>query len=1289
MALKIFYKGILNTHHSWAIVGTELLLALEKIGCEVHAESSNGTKKVDRRIKHLLKGPCNNPAFSMAYSIPNNIRHLPGPKRVSIYNYETTILPAGWARLINESADLFLPSSKFAKMIFLRNGVDDKKTEILPHGINTDNYNPDIPPYTFKTKKFVFLAVSSPHARKGLDILLEAFGEEFASIEPVCLVIKTSLPKQKQHFEVDVRKILDKVRAKRVLPEVRVLLDAVPSLASLYRGAHCFVNPSRSECFSIPALEAVACKTPVITTSYGGQTDFLTSESSYLLRYKLVSASKNLQYWHYHPKALIAQPDKEHLKQMMRHVFENYAEAKRRAERAYEIIPNYTWEKVGEQLIEHCDKHGIIRASQRPTPTSKNNKKVQNTGKVQIVTKESLQTETIPTSQIQSNENITISSFSIILNEQKNIKAMLENISPLFDEIVLVDGGSEDETVKIITQYIKQTKSKHIKLFVRPQEGDRYSKQWNQTEQRNFALKQCTSDWVMMLDADERLDAAFKKIVRDIVRSRRSLAYAMPKYHYWQSEDKIRVDGWWFPNYSYRLWKNFEGIKYEKKARHCQPIIVNMPCVLNHRKLEDRGPFLLYPIHHLHYVNPAKYGDFFRANDKDVKTFDELKKNLKVKSVLPLNKALTGTPVNITPNITKAEVSNKLINKHPAILYYYQNFPFYSGGRYHLWTLAVAMARSGIRVHMVTDGKNLYDKDFPVPPLMTIEKIGKIRSNTEPQHLSGFDAVFATPAGTGLAALNYAQKHNIKLISTLLETPNQIREGRNTGAADESYEYWKNYKKALINSDYITVSTKLGKKKLLEWISSIDPKKVGFAPPIINIEKLSKRPIKMQHEITFVSRLAKHKNPDHIFQAMSEIKNPPAINIIGWGNKEKIQKKFPRLKFNTYTNITDASKFEIIKRSKLLVTPSFYEGFGMSPAESFYCKRPVVSYPLSVFKEVYGKTIYYAKKGNVQDLKKKVEQLLTNDKLRQEKAEEGHKRIQGKYDITTIGNRLANVVRKLTLPKFSICTIALNEEEYIENVLRNFYDWECCHQIIIVEGAVKLYPKDNVKKGHSTDRTIEIIKNFPDPQNKIVLVQGEWKNKMEQRSQYAKRITGDYMFVVDADECYIKADLDILKNEVLSKPNVELWRFNQDPNPSRRGIIHFWHGIDKHVIGGYWNVPHNRIYKFSKGLRYTTNHNHPAKKNGKAVVKDNVKTETTKIKCYHLGFSKCKQNMADKIQFYKNRGEGKEKNPQLRKRRQMYVDCRDAWFNWKPGNKLPHGAKVLPYNGPLPEVLQR
>lgn len=96
----------------------------------------------------------------------------------------------------------------------------------------------------------------------------------------------------------------------------------------------------------------------------------------------------------------------------------------------------------------------------------------------------------------------TLTTFLIVKNEEHFISQCLESIQDISDEIVIVDTGSTDRTLEFIKNY-------NVKL---------YHYQWNNNfaEARNFALKQCTKDLILYIDADERLTDNSKNIINDI-----------------------------------------------------------------------------------------------------------------------------------------------------------------------------------------------------------------------------------------------------------------------------------------------------------------------------------------------------------------------------------------------------------------------------------------------------------------------------------------------------------------------------------------------------------------------------------------------------------------------------------------------------------------------------------------------------------------------------------------------------------------------------------------------------
>ena len=70
-------------------------------------------------------------------------------------------------------------------------------------------------------------------------------------------------------------------------------------------------------------------------------------------------------------------------------------------------------------------------------------------------------------------------------------------------------------------------------------------------------------------------------------------------------------------------------------------------------------------------------------------------------------------------------------------------------------------------------------------------------------------------------------------------------------------------------------------------------------------------------------------------------------------------------------------------------------------------------------------------------------------------------------------------------PKIVACYICFNEEDYIEYSINSIYDF--VSKIIIIEGCTKDTERYANKDGSSTDKTVEIIQNYPDVSNKIQL----------------------------------------------------------------------------------------------------------------------------------------------------------------------------------------------------------
>ncbi|MCL5105758.1 MAG: methyltransferase domain-containing protein, partial [Armatimonadetes bacterium] len=112
--------------------------------------------------------------------------------------------------------------------------------------------------------------------------------------------------------------------------------------------------------------------------------------------------------------------------------------------------------------------------------------------------------------------------------------------------------------------------------------------------------------------------------------------------------------------------------------------------------------------------------------------------------------------------------------------------------------------------------------------------------------------------------------------------------------------------------------------------------------------------------------------------------------------------------------------------------------------------------------------------------------------------------------------------------KYSFGMIVLNGDDFIECAIKSVYDF--AHEIIIVEGAVEEAVFAVGPDGGSRDNTIKLIEEYPDPENKITLIRGRWKDKTHQSNVYLQLATGDYVWELDSDEVYKEEDLYTMDN---------------------------------------------------------------------------------------------------------------------------------------------------------------
>jgi len=148
----------------------------------------------------------------------------------------------------------------------------------------------------------------------------------------------------------------------------------------------------------------------------------------------------------------------------------------------------------------------------------------------------------------------TLSVAMIAMNEEANLPRTLESVK-WADEIVVVDSGSKDRTIEIAQSFGAKTS---------------YHAFGGHGEQKNVALDLCTSEWILLLDADEVLSSALQEEIRQTLAGE-------PQYGaYWIPRLNLIMGRWmrhggFYPDHKLRLFRRGSARLSEGVGPHSTP----------------------------------------------------------------------------------------------------------------------------------------------------------------------------------------------------------------------------------------------------------------------------------------------------------------------------------------------------------------------------------------------------------------------------------------------------------------------------------------------------------------------------------------------------------------------------------------------------------------------------------------------------------------------------------------------------------------------------------------------
>jgi len=281
---------------------------------------------------------------------------------VQILHWEFGPLPPRWVELIESTTDEVWVASTYVRDWMTDSGVAPERIQVLPLGVDPDRFHPDVAPLDLGdgAPGLRFLFVGGLHARKGVDLLLDAYERAFRRDDDVTLVVKDFGPRGPYppgRLDERVRRMAEDPRGPRVLHMSRpVPEEAIPGL---YAACDCLVHPFRGEAYGLTIAEAMACGLPVVVPDKGAARDFTDADTAILVPSRPVTLpATHIGQWEMDRDPVVHEVDPADLARAMRTVYESYADAAAVGARASQAIrTGHTWDRTAAVIL---DRLGVL-----------------------------------------------------------------------------------------------------------------------------------------------------------------------------------------------------------------------------------------------------------------------------------------------------------------------------------------------------------------------------------------------------------------------------------------------------------------------------------------------------------------------------------------------------------------------------------------------------------------------------------------------------------------------------------------------------------------------------------------------------------------------------------------------------------------------------------------------------------------------------------------------------------------------------------------------------------------
>jgi glycosyltransferase involved in cell wall biosynthesis len=300
------------------------------------SDSSIPTKYIinNEEFKSSLNNYDGNTEIDFYLQTPPFSKHKTSSYRIGYFYWEADVLPKLWAKDIQTSVDEIWVPCQLTKSAVLKAGFRGRVEVVFTPYVNNLECN-DIkvlsnisPSLVLSDDIFKFYSIFQWNERKGYNELLTSYYNEFSSNDNVILILKVNEVKHKGHglerIKNDILKIKSRTNKKN-MPKVCLITQHLSreDLNGLHSICDAFVLPHHGEGWGMPIHDAMLHGKNIITTKYGGITEYLNDDSAFLVDFNLGEVNRiDWNPW-YEKGQKWAYPRISSIMSNMRYLYEN------------------------------------------------------------------------------------------------------------------------------------------------------------------------------------------------------------------------------------------------------------------------------------------------------------------------------------------------------------------------------------------------------------------------------------------------------------------------------------------------------------------------------------------------------------------------------------------------------------------------------------------------------------------------------------------------------------------------------------------------------------------------------------------------------------------------------------------------------------------------------------------------------------------------------------------------------------------------------------------------------